>query len=100
MGKRLVLVGTVVTALLIVTPMNQLALAKSIQSNNGNHHGWNESNGNHYGLIKQGKISQEPTEHTITYTAEDIITSRRTIQENLTVNFENYLIRLNADAIQ
>ncbi len=34
MGKRLVFVGAIVTALLIVSPMNKLALAKSNQSNN------------------------------------------------------------------
>jgi hypothetical protein len=96
-GRGLVVVGVVVVASLIVTPMNNLALAKNNQSNNGNHYGWTESNGKHYGLIKQGKILQKPTEQTVTYTAEDIITSKRTIQENQTVIFENYVIKLNAD---
>ncbi|SMQ85053.1 hypothetical protein SAMN05444673_6356 [Bacillus sp. OV166] len=97
MGKGLVVVGVVVAASLIVTPMNNRALAKSNQSNTGNHYGWTEGNGNHYGLIKKGKISQEPVEQPVTYTAEDIITSKRTIQENQTVNFENYIIKLNED---
>lgn len=80
---------------LVLVPTDNDVMAANDSSSKGNKYGWTMSNGNKHGLVKQGKIIQEPIQQTVTYSAGDIVAGHKTVQENQTVIFDNYKITLN-----